>query len=214
MFDPLRNDVVARFLTVESFFKGAHGLKGDSAQVAKGLAFVQMYSAYEYTVCAVFKAAVDTLVSHNHPRKNLTPSLLALFLEPQLQSLRDCKAKDIWDRRLKLFEQIFSDDFAIVGNGVFPNNGVHFRHQQLEMIFKVLGIKRSPVQRQLYLQRIDEVVAHRNAIAHGREAAEKIGRQYSRLDILHRIQQMKSVSLTLISIIQKHCSNSSLHIRK
>jgi MAE_28990/MAE_18760-like HEPN len=214
MFDPLRAEVIDRFNGIESFFKAAHRLKGDAAQIAKGLAFVQMYSVYEYTVCTVVQTAIDVLVSHNHSKKDLTPSLMALFLDSELTSLRDCTPKDVWDRRLKLFNQVFSDNFASVGNTVFPYDGSHFRHSHLQLIFDVLGIKRTPAQRNRHLHRIDEVVDHRNAISHGRETAQNVGRRFSRSDILHIIKQIRSVCLLLISAIQKHCADSSLHRRK
>jgi hypothetical protein len=214
MFDPLRNEVNTRFAAVESFFKAVHALKGDSAQVAKGLAFVQIYSTYEYTVSSVVQTAIDVLVSHNHSTKDLAPCLMTLFLDSELRSLRDCSPKDVWDRRLKLFEKVFSGDTASVSNNILPSDGSHYRHTQLQLIFAVLGIKRTPAQRNRHLRRIDEVVNHRNAIAHGRETAENIGRRYSRAEILHIIQQMKSVCLLLIMVIQNHCLDFSRHRRR
>jgi hypothetical protein len=89
MFRPLRAEVLGRFAAAESFFKSAPGPKRDTLheQIARGLAFVQMYAVYEYTVCTVFQTAVDVLVTHKHSTKKLTPSLMALFLDPELQSL-------------------------------------------------------------------------------------------------------------------------------
>lgn len=213
MFNPLRTEVTSRFASIETFFKGAHGLKGNSAQIAKGLAFVQVYAAYEYTVSTVVQIAVDVLIAHSHPTKDLLPSLMALFLNGELQSLRDCPPKDIWDRRLRLFKQVFSSAAASVPNTILPSDGSHFRHTQLQVIFEVLGIERTPAQRQRHLYRIDEVVEHRNAIAHGRETAESIGRRYSRSEILRVVGQMKSVCVLLVAVIEKFCADPSRHCR-
>jgi hypothetical protein len=64
------------------------------------------------------------------------------------------------------------------------------------------------------LLRIDEVVDHRNAVTHGRETPDKIGRMYSRAEVVHRIAQMKSVCLLLISATEAHCANTARHRRK
>jgi len=214
MFNPLKAEVVGRFTAVESFFKAAHGLKGNEAQTARGLAFVQMYAAYEYTVTTVVQRAIDSLISHNHATNKLAPSLFALFLDPELTSLRDCPMKSEWERRLDLFKRVFDDAPAIVSNTVFPKDGTHFRSSQLQMIFRVLGINRTPAQRHRHLHRINEVVEARNAIAHGRETADGVGRRFTRAEVLHAIQQMKSVCLFLISAIQNYCSDPNKHCRK
>jgi len=214
MFNPLRSDVLSRFTAVEDFFKAVHSLKGNSAQIVRGLAFVQIYAVYEYSVKKLLQIAVDVLVSHNHQLNDLTPSLMALFLDAELQSLQDCKADNKWDRRLKLFEEAFSNKPALVGNTVLPHDGSHFRYTQLQLIFNVLGIKRMPARRKLHLYRINEVVANRNEIAHGADTAENIGRRYSRSEVLHIIGQMKSVCLFLISTIEDYCADTSRHCRE
>jgi hypothetical protein len=214
MFSSLKVEVIERFSAVESFFKATHGLRGIiSKQTARGLSFVQIYAVYEYTVTTVFQLAINTLVSHGFQRKKLKPTLMTLFLDSELKSLKECSPKNIWNSRLRLFEQVFSRGTARIDNTVFPNDGTHFRHTQLHTVFSVLGINRTPAQRKRHLLRIDEVVEHRNAIAHGRETAEEIGRGYTRAEILKRIREMKSVCILLISAIQTHCEDSSRHCR-
>jgi hypothetical protein len=110
------------------------------------------------------------------------PSLMALFLDAELQALRDCPDNGVWVRRIELFEAVFSKTAAQSPNTVFPKDGSHFRHAQLQTLFDVLGIKRMPARRRRHLGRINEVVENRNAVAHGREAPEDVGRRYSRDD--------------------------------
>ena len=56
------------------------------------------------------------------------------------------------------------------------------------------------VRRKKHIQRISEVVGHRNVIAHGEEKAEDIGRRYTRSEILKMMRQMKSVCLLQIIV--------------
>jgi hypothetical protein len=69
------------------------------------------------------------------------------------------------------------------------------------MIFRVFGINRLPVRRRAHIGRINEVVGHRNLIAHGTETANDIGRRYTRADISHITAQMRSVCLLLIQVL-------------
>jgi len=213
MFVPLKTEIESRFAAVDSFFKETRKLKSNEEKTARGLAFVHMYSVYEYSVRTAVQIAIDAISVHAHNSKDLSPTLLALFLDAQLKSLKDCGLKDLWRKRLQLFEAAFSTSIPIIDNQVIPTDGTHYRHTHLQIIFEVLGIKRTPAQRQRHLLRIDEVVNNRNAVAHGRETPDAVGRRYTRGDIHHRIEQMESVSKLFVSAIEAHCANPKKHCR-
>ena len=215
MFALLQTDVETRFTAVESFFKATKKFKGDPANAAKGLMFVQVYAVYEFSVNSVVREAIDSINAYSHKMKDITPSLMALFLDPELHSLRDCGRDKIWNNRLKFFERAFSNDLAELPNNTKPpTDGTHYRHTHLQVIFRVFGISRLPARRRAHFQRIDEVVNNRNAIAHGGETAEEVGRRYTRADILHMARQMKSVCILLISVLNDFCADRSLHRRR
>ncbi len=213
MWNPLRTEIADRFAAVESFFKETRDFKGVPGQTARGLAFVQVYAAYEYTVRTVMRTAVDAIKLHKPRTQDLLPSLMAVFLDSELKALKDCSPARIWKKRIELFKSLFSAAPANADNTVFPHDGSHFRHEQLQMIFDVLGIKRTPAQRRRHLFRIDEVVDYRNEIAHGRVTPDKVGQRYTREEIWRIIKQVKSVCLLLVSATEKHCSQPSRHRR-
>lgn len=152
-------------------------------------------------------------MAHGCPFKDLRPSLLALFLDSELKSLRDVGPNKVWDRRLSVLLQADGDVPATVANTVLPGDGTHFRSSQLQLICKVLGIRRRPARKWKHLQRIDEIVGHRHAITHGRDTAESIGRRYSMADIYHRIRQIQSVCLHFTEIVEEHCSDTTRFCR-
>lgn len=215
MFPILRTDVEARFAAIEVFFRATKKFKGDPAAAVKGLMFVQVYAVYEFTVNSVVQVSIDSINTHRHKMKDIAPSLTTLFLDPEFNALNDGGRKNMWTNRLKIFERAFSNDFTGLSSSTrLPNDGSHYRHTQLQMIFKVFGINRLPVRRRRHFQRIDEVVSHRNAIAHGSETAENIGRRYTRSEILHMTRQMQSVCILLISVFDSFCADHSLHRRR
>ncbi len=215
MFPSLKTDIEDRFAEVEVFFRATKGFKGDNAAAAKGLMFVQVYAVYEFTVCSVVRTAIDSIKSHNHKLNDLSPSLMTLFLDPEFKSLRDGSEKDVWKKRLRILKRTFSKDSITLSNDTrVPHDGSNFRYSQLELMFEVFGIKRLPVRRRAHKTRINEVVNHRNTIAHGNETAVEIGRRYTREDIQNVVRQMKSVCLLLVSVFDGYCADSSKQLRR
>lgn len=212
MWLPLKTEVIDRFAAVEDFYKATRGLGGKVEQTGKGLAFVHVYAAYEFTVKNVMRTAIDAIIAHQHKVKDMVPSLMTLFLDPQLTSLRECDNIKVWSKRIVLFERLCSKTPATVPNTTFPR-GDHFRSTHLQMVFDVLGIKRSPAYRTRHLVRINEVVDNRNAVAHGGDTADSVGQRYTRTEILEIIRQVKSVCLLVVNAAEKHCSKKAAHCR-
>ncbi|MDR3562930.1 MAG: MAE_28990/MAE_18760 family HEPN-like nuclease [Negativicutes bacterium] len=214
MFLSLRSEVDARFQEVRSFFKATRNFHGDLGSAAKGLAFVHIYSVYEYTVRTLIEAVIDSINACNHDMVDLTPSLLAFYLDPEITSLKDSSQAKKWTAREKIFERVFFSKAKLSTSTRPPSDGTHYRHTQLITILNVFGISRPPVRRKRHLYRIDEVVDNRNKIAHGQESASEIGRRYSRDDIIHIITQIKSVCNTLIYLLETFCSDPKMAKRK
>jgi MAE_28990/MAE_18760-like HEPN len=210
MFLSLQLEVLDRFTAVEEFFRNAPKA-GDMGQTAKGLVFVQIYAIYEYTARSVTRLAIE-IVSQRFKISELKPSLLSIFLDPQLKAVRDCSEPRLWETRLDLMRQVFSNT-PITAVAVIPHDGSYFKHSQAKLILRSLGIKRKLTVRRRHPQTIDQVVIHRNSVAHGEETAREIGRRYSRDDIWRSIRLMKSICLRLILLTSEHCSNPA-NLRK
>ena len=207
MFPALKTEIETRFVSIEQFWKATRKLEEHQAVVAKGLLFVQTYAVYEYTVNNAVIGAVEAIKNHKHMMKDLLPSLMAIYLDPELKSLRDGSRSKEWLNRVKMFERAFSSKRPDLSSNIKPpTDGTHYKYSHLRFIFSVFGIRRMPVRRRRHRNRIDEVVAHRNAIAHGREPPENIGRRYTRSEISSAIRQMRSVCMSLVNILDDHCS--------
>jgi hypothetical protein len=175
---------------------------------------VHVYAAYEFTVQGVVQVAIDMINSHKHMVKDMTPALMTLYLDKELSSLRDVGLRGVWSARLTLLQRVFSSDVITLANNTGPpTDGTHFRRTHLTTILSAFGINRTPARRHRHLFRIDEVVGHRNQIAHGGETAASVGRRYSRADISQVIRQMKSVCLLLVEVFETFCANTTRHRR-
>ena len=214
MFPALLTEVEDRFDAIDAFFDGTKKLGSSEAVLAKGLVFVLIYAVYEYTINQTVSEAIESIKAHRPRVVDLLPSLLTLFLDPELRSLRDVPRRNEWDRRLRLLERAFSRREADLSSVTSPpTDGSHYRGSHLQLIFKVFGINRIPAPRRRHMQRISEVVDHRNAIAHGREAPEDVGRRYTRSEIAKAIRQMRGVCLLWIRVFDNYCADRERHLR-
>jgi hypothetical protein len=213
MFQTLQLEVMERFASAKDYFRASRGFSGKPAQAARGIAFIEIYGIWEYTVLNVVKIACQEISGHGLPYSQLRTSLLPLFMYSDLQSLRAVGEKDVWDRAMELFAAASSNRPAVLNGSPLPIDGSHFRHTHLQLIFKVFGIARQPTRRRRHLYRITEVVNKRNIIAHGEETSGDVGKRYSRREISLMIRQMESVCLRMISLFSDHCSVSGNHCR-
>jgi hypothetical protein len=211
MFPALQLEVMDRFTAVEQHFRKSPS-RSDVGQTAKGLVFVQVYGIYEYTAKSMTRLAIAEIAARGHTFADLRPSLLALFLNVELTAVRTAGEARLWEKRLHLFERIFSND-SITAVDAIPHDGANFKHSQIEMILKVLGVRRKMTLRVRHLFSIDELVSNRNRIAHGEETALEVGRRYTRQEVLNHMRLIQKICLRLIFIVSEHCSMPDLHCR-
>jgi hypothetical protein len=212
MFQALQLEVMDRFTAVEQHFRKSPKRPPDVGQTAKGLVFVQVYGIYEYTARQVTHLAITEIASLGHTFSDLRPSLLALFLDAELSAVRDCGDAKVWEKRIALLEKALSSD-QITAVNTMPHDGANFKHSQIQLFLKTLGVRRKMTLRIRHLFRIDELVSNRHRIAHGGETAMEVGRRYSRQDILYHIRLMQKICLRLIFIVSEHCSIPKRHCR-
>ena len=213
MFSTLRTEIIDRFTAVEAHFRQSPRTPTQVAQMSRGLVFVEVYAIWEHTIRAATNTAVATIAGSGHRFFDLRPSLLALYLDPQLESIRTCSPDRVWEKRLALFEQYFSRS-PLPNVTRVPHDGSHFRFSQVEMIFRTLGIDRAITVRRRHPQMIDEIVNHRNSIAHGHESPDAIGRRYTYGEVHNRITLMRSICLRLILVADEYCSTPIRHRRR
>jgi hypothetical protein len=214
VFTAIRSEVSARQLAIRQWFAFAGSAPAPVGVVSKGLVFLQNYAVYEFTVISALTAALTRAKTHGLLLHDVRPELLTLILNSEFDSSSQSGASTKWDRRIELFQRARCADplGAVTFEGVFPHDGSHFRPPQLRTIWRILGISAPVVQVPRHLGRIEEMVAHRNAIAHGREAPEAIGRRFSDSDITDRITDAEDLCMHIVDTLDLH-SNTAANLR-
>jgi hypothetical protein len=214
MFPDLQLEVLNRFTSVDQYLRKSprdYGGTSDAAKVSRGLVFVQIYAIYEDTVKKATQIAIEQIVSHGHNYTDLSGSLKAIFLDPQLRAIRDCGEDRLWELRLDLF-RMAKRPIPITAVNVMPHDGSHFRYTQIEIILEALGVKKRLTKNPRFIARINEVVVHRNAISHGTATPAEIGRRFTRGETMKCIRFMQVICLRFLKILSDHCGTASAHL--
>ncbi len=170
---------------------------------AKGLYFVHLYGAYEFTVtdasrprCTSSGIQVDARSCH--------PAFLSVALDAELKSIANSGVKKQWEKRRALFRRIKSNEPLRLNDNVLPTDGSHFRATHLQCLWDTLCINEPIVPRPPLRSRIDELVDNRNAVAHGRESAATVGRRYSLPELEKRFDDIHEVCLHVLQVLDSY----------
>jgi len=95
-------------------------------------------------------------------------------------------------------------------NTLFPNDGSHYRANQLRTIWNIFGITLPIVPNIQLIGRIDELVDKRNAIAHGRETARAVGSRHSTAEMEVRFRDTEIIAYYVIDTMNTYCLTGGL----
>lgn len=217
MFTALKAEVTNRILQIEVFFNAIHRTPPDGgipaaesgSMMARGLTFVALYGVWEYTVRTSVEAAILELAKHAKPIRDIRFELLAFILHPECEAAGRCGRDSMWEKRIALFCKTGSVDPFKNDNLPFPNDGSHYRKEQLQTIWRLFGITDDIVPDIRLLGRIEEMIVHRNDIGHGDRTGVEVGCRYSADDMRKIINAVQLLCLHVVTTLELHCSLSS-----
>lgn len=174
--------------------------------VAKGLFFVHLYGAYEYTVKSAVSKCIE-LININNPKLNdCKPLLFSMLLHSELESIASVGDKK-WERRYELFCKFESNNNAVIPNEIIPTNGRNLKYRQLESIWKSFSITEPVLPRLELGGRITELVSNRNAIAHGTSSAANIGSLNTISELYKRHSEISEVCSYIVQTFEEYIKN-------
>jgi hypothetical protein len=214
MFAEILAEIGSRGLSLDKLLTTIEQIEAAQNQpssLLKGLAFVQMYALYEFTVRSSVQATLAALKGDALLVKNIRRETLCLILNSRWQSASESGVSKMWESRINLLHAIHSDDStSTLDDSIFPFDGSHYRSPQLKTVWRLMGIPFAVVPEPRLIGRIDELVENRNAVAHGRRTPEDVGRAYSWQDIGSRIVDVKSICEYVHGTLLNHYSSGGL----
>jgi len=174
------------------------------AKILRGLFWVHLYSALEYAVNSGIQRYLHAVAALNIPPQHLMPCFFSVALESNFSALRNVGEDKRWTKRIELLGAQCSP----VPNKINPDIfGLYLQNvwaEKLEALFACLGITQEIVPDPSFKPYIDELVMHRNAIAHGRTSALDVGCARRSPELLIRHEAISSVCRYFFDCLEHH----------
>jgi MAE_28990/MAE_18760-like HEPN len=174
---------------------------------AKGLFFVHLYGPYEFTVATTVRRTLDEINRSRPKISDCHPVVLSLALDCECRSLVDVGPDKIWDRRRTLFRRAYSADEVQFSETLMPTNGGNPKYEQLQSIWHTFCIQGPVVPRPKIIGRIEELVEHRNAIAHGRESPATIGGRFTLKELRERHTDISELCSHIVQTFESYLAH-------
>ena len=176
----------------------------DLTKSQKGIFFVQLYAALEYTVTNGVSTFLELLSSNSRTPKKYAPPLLSILLDSYFKALMNSGSKNAWKKRYDLLEHAFGEVVCEIDTSVFPSSAMNISYKEIQEVWFFLGIECDPLPTGFFPPILGEVKDHRNAIAHGRECANDIGGRYTTVQLRKKYSDMELLCNHIVSSLSKH----------
>ncbi len=215
IFPELKARCRERFLEVSTFLGFISNLEPSpeaieptsiEVKVLRGLFYVHLYSAMERTINDISETSLNYVSGKEIKFVDYTSPLLALALQDQIRSLRNCSATKVLQKSIDLFSIANSQEVSIISNTSLATALQNTWGATINELLQVFGISSQPISGR-ERSTIDEVVDKRNAVAHGRDSAAAVGERFRCSDLRMRYDVVYDLMARLVDMFDEYCSN-------
>ena len=173
---------------------------------AKGLFFVHLYAAYEFTVIAGLKETYRQINIAQVQFKDCHPLLLTAALDKELTSFVQKGSIHAWKARRAVFEKVGSTDLLEIHEDVNPAAGKNLAVGQLQSIWDTLRIQDAMFPKPSLIGRVAELVQNRVDVAHGNLSASDVGRRYTVAELRTRHRDIELLCTHILNTFEDYLS--------
>lgn len=178
----------------------------DLQKSMRALCLVTVYAAFERSVNLIVESAVAEISACGVPSIDCIPSMQGVIHFAKLQSLHQGSAKRIFDTSSVLFEASLSSQPAKIVDNPLAEKLQNVDGSTLVWIAQLFGVRGFACEA-ANAGRLGTLRERRNAVAHGREAASKVGERYT-LDELARVYGAADAEITRFRLaMHDQCTN-------
>jgi len=215
-FAELNSNSRTRFLEVSGYLRYISTLEPPpgsgvevpvEVKVMKGLFYVHLYSALEKTINQVAETTLTFVTTSSRPLREIRASLLAVALQDQIKSVRDCSTSKVLQKSVSLMESANSSAAVIMADSMLAFWLQNIWASTINELLDTFGIDSYRVtgRDKLY---VDEVVDKRNAVAHGRDSAMSVGERFRCTDLEIRFNVVETVAFQVVESFREYCENN------
>jgi HEPN superfamily protein len=172
---------------------GHDTVSGDTAAILRGLFFVQLYGVLEYAVSLSVQVLLQEITKLAISYSHFEHLIFAIALDAEFKSIVDAGWDSKLQKRRLLLERQASGTSCSLNDTVFHDQLQNIWFATLDTIFEYLCIPTDPVPETRMRGYVNEIVTHRNEIAHGRSSASAVGRLKSSTDLDERLKAVTQI---------------------
>lgn len=180
------------------------------AKILRGLFFVHLYSALEFTVNKAVEAFLTEAQVMSIAPEHMHPRFYSVALDSNFASLRNIGEDKRWVKRVELIDLLGVSSPQKIDSQLF---GLYLQNvwiRKIEVMFSCLAISQPPVPDPSYRLYVDELVERRNAVAHGRESALQVGSGRRSPDLLIRYTAISATCAHVLDCIEGQHANKGI----
>lgn len=178
----------------------------------RGLWLVSLYAAFERGTNAVVEAALAEVSSHGTKSFHCTPAIHSIFHFPNIQSLKDCGYNRVFDSSVRLFGASFGHEPLTIEDNPLADYLQNVDGSTLSWVCSIFGTPEydlNPSNK----GRLRNLRERRNAVAHGRESASKVGERYS-VEEMGKLYEAADEELTRFRLYMAEYCEGKRYVRQ
>lgn len=171
----------------------------------RGLWLVSLYAAVERSVNSVVEAALSDISAQRVKSIDSVASLHSIFHFPRVQSLHGCGRNSIFDKSVSLFEASSGTAILETAENPLAESLQNVDGKTMQWVLRLFGATEMIVP-QASLGRTSALRERRNAVAHGRESAAKVGERYTIAELENIYQAADETVASFVLSLKDHCA--------
>ncbi|MET4900498.1 HEPN domain-containing protein [Paenarthrobacter sp. CC6] len=186
------------------------GTTGDISRETRGLAIVLVFAAYENLLKKIVTSVLEQVAGSKAGNGRLKPGFKVVAASSKIQGLLNSNRKHLWTGKgQELMELATSGRHLSIQTTVFPSDGSFMKRSQISTVCDLFHLGDPSVPLYGIWDDINGIVRYRNAIAHGEQRADEVGRNYSYQETLDLIDDWSRCWNAFIDWIEIQCTTSA-----
>lgn len=184
----------------------------DLQKSMRGLLLVSIYAAFERSVNAVVEAAIQEVSNVAPPSIDCISTMHVMTHYSKIQSIRDSGAGKLIDNSIALFAASLGRERVSIQNNPIADRLQNVDGSTLQWVANLFGVENFEIELST-LARLRTLRERRNAVAHGREAASKVGERYSLNELANTYDAADREATHFLIALRQQCL-SKQYMRK
>ncbi|WP_324042186.1 MAE_28990/MAE_18760 family HEPN-like nuclease [Aeromonas caviae] len=214
MFSHQRQSSITRLIEVRDLLAELKKMENspptpDSLYVVgiRGLLIVNLYACLEFSVNQAVERTLIIVDSLGVPYTHMTHKFHTVSMSDAFKSIKDSGAKKTWETRIQFMEKLFSSQPCHVNSSTFSLDLQNVWVNTLKELLSCFGINKAHLPNMAYAGHIDDIVNKRNAVAHGRESPQSVGRSQRCLELEAKWTIISETCEYITSIFDEYIKN-------